>query len=304
MKSALPELFPGFESIRVETAEAGLFCRMGGSGPPLLLLHGYPQSHVIWHKIAAQLKKHFTLILVDLPGYGRSSIPPQSPDHGAYSKRAMANAMVEMMQVLGHRRFFLAGHDRGGRVAYRLAMDHPEVVERVAVLDILPTSDYWDRMDRTFGLKIYHWMFLAQPAPFPEKLIAAAPVRFLEHTLASWTADKTLDCFSDDALVHNRDWFCDPDRIAATCEDYRAGAAIDYDHDRADLDAGKKIGRPLLALWGDKGIATSVKNPLEVWKTWCPQAEGATLPCGHFLPEEAPQQTLKALLKFFRPGSN
>lgn len=301
MKSTLPELFPGFETISVETAEAALFCRIGGSGPPLLLLHGYPQSHVIWHKIAVPLKKHFTLILPDLPGYGRSSIPPQSADHGAYSKRTMANAMVEMMQVLGHRRFSLAGHDRGGRVAYRLAMDHAEVVERVAVLDILPTSDYWDMIDRTFGLKIYHWMFLAQPAPFPEKLIGAAPIRFLEHTLASWTAEKNLNCFSEEALAHNRDWFCDPDRIAATCEDYRAGAAIDYDHDKADLEAGRTIGSPLLALWGDKGIATSVRDPLDVWRTWCPQAEGKALPCGHFLPEEAPQETSKALLKFFRP---
>jgi len=292
-------MFPGFESITVEAAETSLFCRIGGFGPPLLLLHGYPQSHIIWHRIAPWLVDHFTLVLADLPGYGRSSIPPLSAGHEAYSKRTMAAAFVEMMRVLGHERFFLAGHDRGGRVAYRMALDNPEAVERVAVLDILPTSDYWDRMDRRFGLKIYHWMFLAQPAPFPEKLIAAAPIRFLEHTLASWTGDKTLQSFSPDALAHNRDWFCDPDRISATCEDYRAGATIDYDHDSADLEAGNKIRKPLLALWGDKGIATSVEDPLAVWRTWCLQAQGDILPCGHFLPEEAPQQTCEALLNFF-----
>ncbi|POF34695.1 alpha/beta fold hydrolase [Roseibium marinum] len=299
MKSNLPDMFPGFESITVETASARLFCRVGGSGPPLLLLHGYPQSHVIWHKIAARLADRFTLVLPDLPGYGGSSVPPLSDDHAAYSKRAMAEAVAEMMQVLGHRRFFLAGHDRGGRVAYRLALDKPEAVEKLAVLDILPTSDYWDRLDRQFGLKIYHWMFLAQPAPFPEKLIAASPIRFLEHTLASWTGDKTLTCFSEDALAHNRNWFCDPDRISATCEDYRAGATVDYQHDRTDLEAGNRIRVPLLALWGDKGIAGSVEDPLAMWRIWCPQAKGEVLSCGHFLPEESPEHTTQALLDFF-----
>jgi haloacetate dehalogenase len=296
-------MFPGFDSVNVETASARLFCRVGGSGPPLLLLHGYPQSHVIWHKIAPRLAERFTLVLPDLPGYGSSSVPPLSDDHAAYSKRAMAEAVNEMMQVLGHSRFLLAGHDRGGRVAYRLALDKPQAVERLAVLDILPTSDYWDRMDRQFGLKIYHWMFLAQPAPFPEKLIAASPIRFLEHTLASWTGDKSLASFSQDALAHNRDWFCDPDRVSATCEDYRAGATVDYQHDRADLEAGNRIQMPLLALWGEKGIANSVEDPLAMWRTWCPKAEGAALPCGHFLPEESPDQTCQALLDFFTPRS-
>ncbi|WP_299811014.1 alpha/beta hydrolase [uncultured Roseibium sp.] len=303
MKSNLPDMFPGFDSVNVETASVRLFCRVGGSGPPLLLLHGYPQSHVIWHKIAPRLAERFTLVLPDLPGYGSSSVPPLSDDHAAYSKRAMAEAVTEMMQALGHSRFLLAGHDRGGRVAYRLALDRPEAVERLAVLDILPTSDYWDRMDRQFGLKIYHWMFLAQPAPFPEKLIAASPIRFLEHTLASWTGDKTLSGFSEEALAHNRDWFCQPDRVSATCEDYRAGATVDYQHDRADQEAGNRIHMPLLALWGEKGIANSVEDPLAIWRTWCPEAEGAALPCGHFLPEEAPDRTCQALLDFFTTRS-
>ncbi|MEE2866474.1 MAG: alpha/beta hydrolase [Pseudomonadota bacterium] len=303
MKNDLPDLFPGFDSITVEANDVRLFCRTGGSGPPLLLLHGYPQSHICWHKVAPQLAEHFTLVLPDLPGYGRSSVPPLSGDHAAYSKRRMASAMVELMKVLGHSTFFLAGHDRGGRVAYRLALDHPQALLKVAVLDILPTCDYWDRMDRLFGLKIYHWMFLAQAAPFPEKTISAAPIRFLDHTLASWTAAKNLSCFSKEAMAHNRDWFCEPDRVSATCEDYRAGATIDYDHDRADLDAGRKILVPLLALWGSKGIATSVDDPLEVWRGWSRTAVGAALPGGHFLPEEAPEETVTALLEFFASAS-
>ncbi|WP_428641846.1 alpha/beta fold hydrolase [Roseibium sp.] len=299
MNKNLPEMFPGYDTIEIETADVRFFCRVGGSGPPLLLLHGYPQSHVIWHTTAPYLGKDFTLVLPDLPGYGQSSVPPLGGSHEAYSKRNWARALIEMMQVLGHERFSVAGHDRGGRVAYRMAMDHPEALERVAVLDILPTADYWDRLERSFGLKIYHWMFLAQPAPFPEKFISACPIRFLEHTLASWTAARNLDCFSREALIHNRDWFCDPDRVAATCEDYRAGATIDYEHDNTDRMAGRKIKTPLLALWGDKGIAASVEDPLAAWANWCEEVAGAALPCGHFLPEEKPVQTAEALLNFF-----
>ena len=299
METSLPDLYPGFDALTVETSKASLFCRVGGSGPALLLLHGYPQSNEIWHKIAPRLSEQFTLVMPDLPGYGRSSIPPLSLDHQAYSKRSMAQAMFELMRKLGHNRFCIAGHDRGGRVGYRLALDHPDAVERLAVLDILPTSDYWDRLDRTFGLKIYHWMFLAQPAPVPETLIAASPLWYLEHTLASWTASKTLECFSQEALAHNRDWFCNPDRIAATCEDYRAGATVDYDHDKRDFEASNKIQAPLLALWGDKGIAKSVDDPLAVWRKWCRDVTGRALSCGHFVPEEAPEATCDALSEFF-----
>ncbi|MES0880182.1 alpha/beta fold hydrolase [Roseibium sp. SCP14] len=299
MKEAKPDLYPGFDSLTVDTGDVQLFCRTGGTGPALLLLHGYPQSNEIWHKIAPRLANHFTLIIPDLPGYGRSSVPPLSSDHLAYSKRAMARNMVELMRQLGHNRFYVAGHDRGGRVGYRMAFDHPETVKRLAVLDILPTSDYWDRLDRTFGLKIYHWLFLAQPAPYPEMLISASPIDFLEHTLSSWTGNKNLNCFSEGALAHNRDWFCDRDRIAATCEDYRAGATVDYEHDKADRDAGNRIKAPVLALWGDKGIASSVDDPLAIWRNWCSDVSGKSLECGHFLPEEAPDDTCNALLDFF-----
>lgn len=295
----LPELFPGFEARTISVGGGKLFCRVGGKGPALLLLHGYPQSHVIWHKIAPTLQDHFTLVMPDLPGYGMSSIPALSATHEAYSKRSMARMMVELMRQLGHERFLLAGHDRGGRVSYRMALDHPDAVEKLAVLDILPTSDYWDRLDRSFGLKIYHWMFLAQPAPLPENLISASAIPYLETTLAAWTADKSLKSFSDEAMTHNRHWYAEFARIAATCEDYRAGATIDYEHDRADRDAGRKIRPPLLALWGDKGIASSVQDPLQVWKEWCEDASGQSLSCGHFLPEEATEACGKALLDFY-----
>lgn len=298
MEPKLPDLFPGFDEQTVETSLARLYCRTGGSGPPLLLLHGYPQSHVIWHKIAPLLSKQFTLVMPDLPGYGRSSIPPLSQTHGAYSKRAVGAAMLELMQTLGHDSFLLAGHDRGARVGYRMTLDSPNAVRKLAVLDILPTLDYWHRMDRGFGLKIYHWMFLAQPAPFPENMIGAAPIDFLEHTLASWTAKKSLACFSEEALDHNRAWFLQPERIAATCEDYRAGATIDYEHDLDDRRAGKILQTPLLVLAGEKGIANGVDDPVSVWRRWCSQVSGILINTGHFLPEEAPAETGKEILRF------
>ena len=265
----------------------------------MLLLHGYPQSHVIWHQIAPALAARFTLVMPDLPGYGRSSIAPLSPTHEAYSKRTTAQIMRALMRQLGFNRFALAGHDRGGRVGYRLALDAPECIDKLAVLDILPTADYWDRLDRNFGLKIYHWMFLAQPAPLPERLIANSALKFLEHTLSSWTGNRKLDCFAEGALQHNRAWFSDPARIAATCEDYRAGATLDYQHDQSDRQMGRKIAPPVLVLWGDKGIATSIENPLRIWQNWCDKVTGKALSCGHFLPEEAAEATCEELLRFY-----
>lgn len=295
----LADLFPGFESHSVPLSGGTLFCRTGGTGPALLLLHGYPQSHVMWHKIAGPLADHFTLYLADLPGYGQSGIPPLSDDHQAYSKRAMAKAMVELMHHFGHDAFFVAGHDRGGRVAYRMALDFPDTVRRVAVLDILPTYDYWQKMDRAFALKVYHWAFLAQPAPFPEDLISASPVRYLDHALASWTSSRDLTAFSREALAHYRQNFSRPERVAATCEDYRAGASVDYEDDRADVEAGRKIAVPLLTLWGAAGIASSASTPLETWAKWAISVEGTGIDSGHFLPEEAPEETLSNMKTFF-----
>ena len=300
MNQDLPDLYPGFQEAEISAGNGEtLYCRIGGSGPPLLLIHGYPQTHAIWHRIAPQISGEFTLVIPDLPGYGQSSIPPLSQDHFAYSKRGMAKAMVELMQALGHGRFRLAGHDRGARVAYRLAFDHPHLVEKIAVLDILPTAVYWDNMDRDFALRVYHWAFLAQPAPFPENLIAPSAIAYLEHTLASWTARKDLSCFDPAALAHYRAFFSDPARIAATCEDYRAGSMIDIDHDRADMAAGRKIQAPLLTLWADAGLARETAGPLDVWSNWAETVSGKGVDCGHFIPEEAADEAAAEMRAFF-----
>lgn len=299
----LPELFPGFERRFVETRAGKLFCRIGGEGPPLLLVHGYPQTHVMWHKVAPDLSKHFTLVLPDLPGYGQSAIPALSDDHAAYSKRSMAGALADLMASLGHKTFALAGHDRGARVSYRMALDNPDLLTRLVVIDILPTYDYWKRLDRTFALQIYHWAFLAQPAPFPENLITPSAVQYLEHTLASWTASKDLSPFHPDALTHYRSFFSQADRIAATCEDYRAGARIDVEHDAADLDAGNRITVPTQAIWGGTGIAQAKETPLSVWSKWAADVTGAPVASGHFVPEENPDDLLREMLPFLR-GKN
>lgn len=294
----LPDLFQGFDTRHIACGVTDFHLRLGGEGPPLLLLHGYPQTGAMWHKVAPELARHFTLIIPDLPGYGQSGIPPLSADHVAYSKRAIAQTMTMLMAELGYSRFCLAGHDRGARVSYRLALDHPERVERLAVLDILPTHTYWARMDRAFALKVYHWAFLAQPAPFPEKLIAASAANFLDHTLASWTAAKSLNCFSKEALTHYHAFFAQEERIAATCEDYRAGATCDVEHDAADVAAGNKIQCPTLALWGETGIAQASETPLDVWSRWAEDVSGAGIDGGHFIAEENPQGLLSKVLPF------
>lgn len=296
--SALPELFPGFERRFVEIGEVGLFARVGGSGPPLLLLHGFPQTHVEWSRIAPALAERFTVVAPDLRGYGQSAAPP-SRGGALYAKRVMAEDALALMRALGFARFRLAGHDRGGRVAYRLALDHPQCVEAIAVLDITPTAEMWAGMDAARAMQVYHWLFLAQPAPMPERLIAGDPIAWLDHTLASWTATKTLACFGDAALAHYRAFFRHPARIHACCEDYRAGATLDRAADEADRAAGRRIGPSLLALWGAAGIPAAGASPLDVWSGWAGDARGAAIESGHFLPEENPQATRDALLGFF-----
>ncbi|ADZ71843.1 alpha/beta fold hydrolase [Polymorphum gilvum] len=299
----LPDLFPGFRNADVEGDGATIHCRIGGNGPPLLLLHGYPQSHVMWHRIAPELARRFTLVIADLRGYGQSSVPAASPDHASYSKRAMAADMVAVMDRLGHRRFAVCGHDRGARVGYRLALDHPERVARIAVLDILPTWDYWRKMDRAFALRVYHWAFLSQPAPMPERLIAGDAVGYLEHTLASWTAAKNLTTFAPEALAHYRAAYVQPERIRAMCDDYRAGAFVDFEHDAADRAAGRRIAAPLLALWGGTGIAQGADTPLDVWRQWADDASGEAIDSGHFVAEENPAALLALLVPFLEAAS-
>jgi haloacetate dehalogenase len=296
----LADLFSGFATHRLDTSIGAIVARVGGKGPPLLLLHGYPQTHVMWHRVAPMLAERFTLVLPDLPGYGSSVAPEPDPDHAPYSKRAMARVLVEVMDALGHPRVCLAGHDRGGRVGYRLALDCPERVHKLAVLDIVPTHAMWHGMNQTVAYKAWHWAFLALPAPFPETLIGKDPIFYLEWKMASWAKSRDLSAFDPRALAHYREFFCDPLRIRATCEDYRAGHTTDLAADEADKAAGKQIACPLLALWGDAGIPGCFQDPLTVWRTWGIDVSGAPIQAGHFLCEENPQATGEALLAFFR----
>lgn len=295
----LADLFPGFATHLVDTSIGKMFARAGGSGPPLLLLHGYPQTHVIWHRVAPALARRFSLVIPDLPGYGASAAPQADANHAPYDKRSMAKAMVAVMQSLGHERFRLAGHDRGGRVAYRLALDHPARVERMATLDIVPTYDMWHAMDRAMAMKIWHWTFLAQPAPLPEMLIEKAPVAYLEWIMASWTKARNLSAFDPRALDHYRAAASGPAHIHAHCEDYRAGFGADLANDEADRAAGNTIACPLLALWGAAGIPSETAGPLKIWRQWASRADGKAIDSGHFLPEENPDATASALLEFF-----
>jgi haloacetate dehalogenase len=294
----LADLFPGFASEWIDTRRGRIFARIGGDGPPLLLLHGYPQTHVMWHRVVPQLVARFRLVIADLPGYGSSDVPATNAEHTPFSKRAMAQTMVEVMEHLGYAQFALAGHDRGARVAYRLALDHPGRLTRLAVLDILPTYDYWAKMDRQFALRIYHWVFLAQPHPLPEHLIQSSPDEYFSHTLRSWAKAGT-DPFDPRALAHYLTTLRDPLRIRAACEDYRAGAHADFDHDQTDFDAGNKITVPLLVLWGSSGIAASASTPLETWRKRATDVTGGAIDSGHFLCEENPLATTAALLPFF-----
>ena len=280
----------------IQTHGGTIAASVFGSGPPLLLLHGFPQTRAMWEPVAASLATSHTLVVPDLPGYGDSDAPA---DVEAASKRAMAASMVEAMGSLGFGSFDLAGHDRGGRVAYRMALDHPKHIKRLAVLDILPTSDYWAKMDRSFALKIYHWAFLAQPPPLPETLIGGAPDFWLDWTLKSWTVSQSLDCFAPEAMAAYRRNFTDPVRLKAMCDDYRAGATIDLDHDLASRAANERITAPTLVLWGASGIAQSAQTPLDVWGDWCTDLRGEAIPSGHFLPEENPAETGAALARFF-----
>ncbi|MCU1503332.1 MAG: putative hydrolase or acyltransferase [Ilumatobacteraceae bacterium] len=291
------DLFPGFGAETIDGDGARIFCRVGGEGPPLLLIHGFPQTHMMWHRVAGPLAEHFTTVAIDLRGYGRSDAPPDDDAHTVYSKRAMGADLRTVMAHLGYERFRVVGHDRGARVAYRMAYDSPDIVDRVAVLDILPTAEYWDRLDHDFGIAIYHWMFLAQPPPFPERLISGDGRYFCDHSIASWTKDKSLDAFDPVALEDYRAMFDDPARIAAMCADYRAGAGVDLELDVADRGAGRRIAPPLIDIHGRIGLAPSNAHT-DVWKRWASDASGVAIQSGHFVAEENPQATLDALLPF------
>ena len=266
-----------------------------GDGPPLLLLHGYPQTGYMWHKIAPRLAKDFTVIVADLRGYGDSDKPASSEDHAVYSKRTMAADMMAVMTTLGHSQFFVAGHDRGGRVAHRLARDYPQVVTKLAVLDIAPTAMMYDTTDMHFATSYYHWFFLIQPAPFPEILIGHDPKYFLESKMRHWGKDRSA--ITDDAFDDYLRCFSAPETIHATCEDYRASASIDLVHDAAD--ASQKLAMPLLVLWGATAMVGNKYDMLAAWREVAEDVSGFSVPGGHYLPEESPDETYQALLNFF-----
>jgi haloacetate dehalogenase len=294
-------MLEGFTPHDIEVSETTIHAVSGGHGPPLLLLHGYPQTHILWRHVAPALAEHFTVVAADLRGYGQSGKPISDPGHTAYSKRSMARDMIEAMESLGFHQFFVAGHDRGGRVAYRMALDHPGRVLRLATLDIMPTYATWQGMRGTGGLSAFHWYFLAQPHDLPERLIGADPAYYLKWMLQSWLARH--DAIEPEAFAAYEAAFTNPDTIRATCDDYRAGATIDVEIDRETLETGKKITCPMLVLWGDRDGALSGDRYLRAWDDWATDTRGHAIPGGHFLPEEAPDETTAALRSFFSEGA-
>ncbi len=290
-----------FEPAEVETGETSIFVCRSGSGPPILLLHGFPQTHLMWRGVAPLLARHFTVVCADLRGYGRSGCPASAPDHAPYAKRAMARDMVIVMERLGFGRFAVAGHDRGGRVAYRMALDHPDRIERLAVLDVVPTATVWDRADARLALDYWPWSLLAQPEPLPERVLAAAPEAIVDNALGGWGSPSAA--FPPEVRAAYVQALRDPAHAHAICEEYRAAATLDREHDRADRAAGRRIACPLLALWSaDGALATwyaDAGGPLALWREWSDDARGHPLEAGHFFPEEAPGQTADALSCFF-----
>ena len=298
--SAVP--FVQFASAEIDTGETTLFVRWAGTGPPLLLLHGFPQTHLMWRDVAPLLASDFTVVCADLRGYGASGCPePEPDDHSTYAKRAMAKDLVGLMQKLGFAQFMVAGHDRGGRVAYRLALDHPAHVTALALLDILPTKTVWDRLDERFALGYWPWTLLAQDAPFPERLLAAAPEAVIDQALGGWGSPAGV--FPEDVRKAYADALRDPRHAHAICEEYRAAATLDRQHDQADEDSGRRIACPVLALWAEGGALDTwyadEGGPLALWRRWADDVRGGPVEGGHFFPEEAPGRTAGMLAHFF-----
>jgi len=294
-------VFEDFAERTVPTGRGTVFARVGGTGPPLLLLHGYPQTHVMWHAAAALLADRYTVVVADLPGYGASFRPTPTPDHDAHSKRAIAVDLTEAMAELGHDAFAVAGHDRGGRVAYRMALDHPARVTAAAVLDVVPTGEVWARADARLALAYWHWAFLAQPAPLPERLIAADPDAFFDLHVRALGLGGAPGRYPPELMAAYRRVLDDPGTVEAICEDYRAGADIDRAHDDADRGA-RRIECPLLALWSARGALPRLYGDvLEVWRVWAREVTGRGLDASHFLVEDRPHTVAQALSAFLAP---
>lgn len=300
----MTDLFPGFDEHRLAGDGSEIYLRTGGSGPPLVLLHGFPQSHMMWHRIARDLAKHFTLIIPDLRGYGRSEQPANDARNETYSKRAMGRDIFKVMDQLGHERFAICGHDRGGRVGYRMALDEPSRITQLAVLDIIPTWNMWTGLNDTMAMKVYHWMFLAQPHPLPETLIGADPEFYLKSKMIAWNGRDDASAFDPIAFADYVTHFRRAETIHALCNDYRAGRTYDFEADDQDRKAGRRIECPVLALWGASGIpaedTSPDASPLSIWQQWADDVSGGPVEAGHFLAEENPKATLDGLLGFFK----
>lgn len=299
----IPEvMFEGFEAAVIDAGETAIALRHGGDGRPVLLLHGFPQTHVMWHRVAPVLAAEFTVVCADLRGYGASGTPPTTGDHAPYAKAAMAADMVAVMECLGFERFSVVGHDRGGRVAYRLALDHGERIDRLVVLDVIPTGEAFDRAEARFALGYWPWSLLAAPAPLPERLIAAAPDAFVEAALAGWGSD--LATFADEVRSAYVEPLRNPDTAHAVCEEYRAAATLDWEADRRDRAAGRRIEAPTLVLWAGSGPLDSwygdAGGPLGIWRAWATGVIGGPVDGGHFFAEQNPRDTIVALRRFLR----
>jgi len=298
---ATPGWFDGFAVQDFAVNGTRIHARLGGraDAPPLLLLHGFPQTHVMWHRVARQLAPHYRLVLPDLRGYGDSAQPPGEADHANYSKRSMAQDMALVMEDLGHTRYFVAGHDRGGRVAHRLALDHPRAVRKLAVIDIVPTLDMYESTDMRFASAYYHWFFLIQPAPHPERMIGADPMHYLHWKLGGWGARSMSHCEAQ-ALAEYERCFTQPPAIHGACEDYRASAGVDLEHDRASREAGQRVACDMLVMWGERGVIHALFDPMRLWRAQCQgTVRGLAMEAGHFIAEELPQATAETLVEFF-----
>lgn len=301
--SSISRLFPGFRQRSVDVGDGiQIAATIGGSGPPLLLLHGHPQTRALWHRVAPRLAEHHTLVAADLRGYGDSSKPAGSPDHGNYAKRVMAQDQVTLMHEHGFDHFDVLAHDRGARVAHRLAMDHPDTVGRLILLDIAPTLAMYGQTTETFARSYWHWFFLIQPSPLPERLIASDPAAYVRDVMGRRSAG--LAPFDPRALAEYQRCIALPGAAHGLCEDYRASAGIDLEHDRSDLEAGRLLQTPLLVLWGEQGVVHRCFRPLEEWRQVARQVEGEALPCGHYIAEEDPEGLLAKAIPFLSTTFN
>lgn len=296
-------MFAGFHEDMIDIDGRNVFVRYKGTGEPLLLLHGFPQTHVMWHRIAARLAESFFVVCADLPGYGRSEAPPPSADHVAHSKRAMGTTLVEAMSRLGFGRCMVAGHDRGGRVAYRMALDHADRVLKIAVLDVVPTSEVLDRADARLATSFWPWSLLSQPAPLPERLLAADPEAVIDDAVSAWGSP--AQAFPKEVRALYADALRNPASVRSICEEYRASVTVDAETDRRDRRAGCRISCPVLVLWSDGAVNdwyADVGGPLALWKQWAPYAHGERVSGGHFFPEANPDATHDLLCDFFLQG--